>query len=626
MKKALTKSISISLILIMLLSSLAACTTSGNADNQSDSNPGYNTDSSIFDNNSDIVGGEEDNNNNDENADDNNEGVYNPNIDGSKFPTGAFPIFDGSAYTIKIVVSDTAKAYERQVATTLRAELKKKTGAPISTSTDFLKKDEEYDKNTFEIIIGETNHPESISIYNVTDYNNYGIKTIGKKIVLYFSSADEGKELIASITNALKSNDKKALWLEGSLSVSKTTAPQLSGIPKYPATSLSTVDCADNTNMVVAKSTTLDKFNEYCATLVSQGYAEYSKRDNVDGNYFRTYTKGATAITAYFSNGRKQARIIVGPIKDIPSKDKDTTKETFTPSITMIGPSESVSGSLTIIYQLANGKFLIIDGGIILADRIYKELRELQPNATKFTIAGWFISHPHNDHQDGIEYFLEQHGHEVGIENIYFNYATASYYDNPTDKDHTNEREGARVTKLRNYLEKYTTRSTKIVKPHTGQIYNFGSASVEIISTVEDILPEKMPFVNDTSMVIRVTVAGQSTMMLGDASTNMKGVIRSMYDSHVKSDMVTLAHHGVWDTTPELYNEIKAKVVFWPNNTAGARMYYTDKSSSSTARKAIQAALNNATDVFLAKGTDTKLNLPYTPVGNKQSFINSTLK
>jgi hypothetical protein len=292
----------------------------------------------------------------------------------------------------------------------------------------------------------------------------------------------------------------------------------------------------------------------------------------------------------------------------------------------MIGPSESVSGSLTIIYQLANGKFLIIDGGIILADRIYKKLREFQPNASKLTIAGWVISHPHNDHQDGIEYFIEQHGYEVDIENIYFNYAQADYYNNPTDKDHTTEREGARVSKLRDLCDKYLTRSTKIVKPHTGQIYNFGSASMEIISTVEDLLPTKMPFVNDTSMVVRVTVAGQSNMLLADASSNMKGIIRSMYDSHVKSDMVTLAHHGVWDTTPELYNEIKGKVLFWPNNTAGARMYYTDKSSSSGARQAIQAALNNATDVFLAKGTDTTLNLPYTPVGNKQSFINSTLK
>lgn len=616
MKNILLKSISILLVIIITLTALISCASNVTTDeeNNSDSNAASEsaTDSPPL---------ELDTDSGELTAD----GKFNPNVDMNKFPKNAFPIFDGSSYTVRVVVSDTAGALERQVATTLRSELKKKTKTTLSQTTDYLKSGESYDSNTYEILIGKTKHIESTSIYNVTDYNNYGIKTIGKKIVFYFSNATEGAELIKTFINAVKSNDQNIFWLDGSISTSHTTTVNLSGLPKYPASDRSIVNCDDETQMIVAKSTTKAEFDTYCQSLVSSGYAEYSKRENIDGNYFMTYTKGATAVTAYFSTGRKQARIIVGPIKDIPSKDNDTTKETFTPSVTMIGPSESISGSLTMIYMLANGKFLIIDGGITLADRIYKELRELQPNATKFTIAGWFISHPHSDHQDGIEYFLEQHRHEVDIENVFFNYATASYYDNPSDKDHTTEREGERVTRLRDIFDKYLTHSTKVIKPHTGQIYNFGSASVEIISTVEDILPTQMPFVNDTSMVIRVTVAGQSNMMLGDASSNMKNIIRAMYDSHVQSDMVTLAHHGVWDTTPELYNEIKGKVLFWPNNTAGAQMYY-NKSSTSAAKKSLVAALNNATDVFLAKGTDTKLNLPYTPVGNKQEFMNSTLK
>ena len=549
-------------------------------------------------------------------------------IDVADFPSGSFPLYDGAAYRVKVVNSDKANAAERQVATSLRNALKGKTSADMAESTDYLKDGESYDANAYEILVGKTNHDEAKNVYDSTAYNNYGIKTVGKKMVIYFSDATEGETLIKSFTSAIKTNGKGLFWIDGAFSTSNITTPQLTSLPKYPDGTLTTSDCGDDTSMVCSKNTTLNSFNAYCKTLTSSGYTEYSKRENVDGNYFRTYTKGSTAVTAYFSTGRKQARIIVGPIKDIPSKEKDTTKETVKPSVTLIGPSESVSGSLTMIYQLANGKFLIIDGGIILADRIYKELKELQPNAKSYTIAGWFISHPHNDHQDGIEYFLEQHGRDVTIENIFFNYATASYYDNLTSSDHQgeNNKEGARVTKLREIFTKYTTRSTKIIKPHTGQIYEFGSARVEIISTVEDILPTKLPHVNESSMVIRVTVAGQSTMILADASSTMKGIIRDMYDSHVKSDMVTLAHHGVWDTTPELYNEIKGKVLFWPNNTTGAKQYYTEKSTSSAARKAIQAALDNATDVFLAKGTDTKLMLPYTPVGNKQTFINNTLK
>ena len=607
-KKILIKSISLLLVIIMASTTLFSCVEKPDVENESDTTV---TDTNKTE--TDVNGGSE---------------SSTPTVDESKFPKNVFPIFDGSAYTIKVVTSDNATSAERQVATTLRSELKKKTKTTISQSTDYLGAAESYDSNAYEILVGKTAHDESTSVYNTLDYNNYGIKTIGRKIVFHFATINEGEELVTLFINALQNNDKKAFWVENTLFASKINSPVLTGLPKYPATSLSTVDCADNTSMVVAKSTNLEKFNEYCNTLKSEGYEEYSKRENIDGNYFRTYTKGSTAVTAYFSNGRSQARIIVGPIKDIPSKEVDKTPETFKPSVTMIGPSESVPGSLTMIYMLENGKFIIIDGGIILADRIYKELCELQPNTDKFVIAGWFVSHPHNDHQDGIEYFIEQHIDEVEIENIYFNYAQASYYDDLTSKDHQDPtlREGPRVTKLRELLEKKVYRTTNIVKPHTGQIYNFGSATVEIISTVEDLLPTKLPHVNEASMVVRVTVAGQSTMILADASTSMKGIIRSMYDTHVRSDMVTLAHHGVWDTTPELYNEIKGKVLFWPNNTEGARMYYTDKSSSSGARQAIQAALDNATDVFLAKGTDTKLNLPYTPVGNKQSFINSTLK
>ena len=613
MKKLLPKLISAILVTFMLTSTLFSC---GSAPDDSFDgslgSDGLSSDQGINPPNPGL------------NADVDDEDAPTPIVDVADFPSGSFPIFDGKTYTAKVINADKASADERQVATSLRTALKNKTTADVEASTDYAKAD----ANVYEILVGETNRTESKDVYDSTAYNNYGIKIIGKKLIVYFSTAAEGEELVKAINKAITSNGKGLFWISGTLSVSNVVSVQLTGVPQYPDGTKTTSDCGDNTQMITAKSTSLNSFNTYCNTLTTSGYTEYSKRENIDGNYFRTYTKGSTAITAYFSNGTKQAKIIVGPIKDIPSKDKDTTAETVKPSVTMIGPSESVSGSLTMIYQLANGKFIIVDGGIILADRIYKELRELQPNAKSYTIAAWFISHPHIDHQDGIEYFLEQHGRDVDIEGIYFNYATSSYYNSLSSGDHQAEsnKEGPRVATLREVVAKYASRTTKIVKPHTGQIYEFGSAKVEIISTVEDIIPTKLPHVNESSMVIRVTVAGQSTMILADASSTMKGIIRNMYDSHVKSDMVTLAHHGVWDTTPALYNEINAKVLFWPNNSKGARQYYTDKSTTSEARKSIQAALDNAKDVFLAKGTDTKLNLPYTPVGNKDKFISDHLK
>ena len=94
-----------------------------------------------------------------------------------------------------------------------------------------------------------------------------------------------------------------------------------------------------------------------------------------------------------------------------------------------------------------------------------------------------------------------------------------------------------------------------------------------------------------------------------------------MYDSHLKSDIVTLAHHGIWVDTPEMYNKINAPVLLWPSNTKKAVEFY----NSNYSKPAIQAALDNATDVYLSKGTNNILTLPYKPINNKDAFMQNTL-
>ena len=42
-------------------------------------------------------------------------------------------------------------------------------------------------------------------------------------------------EFFAFFMNALKSNAQKAFWIEGSLSTSKITSVNLTGLPKYPS-------------------------------------------------------------------------------------------------------------------------------------------------------------------------------------------------------------------------------------------------------------------------------------------------------------------------------------------------------------------------------------------------------
>lgn len=594
-----TKFIALLLLLAIMLSALSACTNSSNEGGESE-DISTKDESSIATDTTDTV-----------------------NL--ALFPENAFPIFDGKVYAIKVVTSDTASTAERQVAANLRSALKAQTKLTLSASTDFLSPDDSYDSSAYEILIGETKHEEAKQVFTSVTFNSYGIKVVKNKMIFFFSSADEGKELVSLFMAAIKSTDKGALWVPSSITVGKNTSIHFNDVPKYPAQSLATVDCADDTAMIVASNTTLAKFNEYCAELTKSGFSEYSKRDNVGKTHFRTYTKGDKALTVYFSEGTKQARIIVGPLKDIPSKDIDKTPATVEPTMTFVAQSNSVGNGLALIYQLANGKFIIVDGGYYLSDKIYKELKALQPDTSKITIAAWFVSHPHIDHQDTLESFIRQHANEIEIEALFFNYVDADYYDNLTAADQVSDpeaKEGDRVSYFRDIIAKYLSRSTKIIKPHTGQIYSFGEgAEVEIIWTVEDLLPTPLDRINTSSMIIRVTVAGTSTMVLADATGVSKQMMLDMYGSHLESDIVTLAHHGIWIDTPEMYNTVKAPVLLWPANTAGANEGYTHSYS----RPAILAALDNATDVYLSKGTNNKLSLPYKTVNNKEAFMKENL-
>ena len=179
---------------------------------------------------------------------------------------------------------------------------------------------------------------------------------------------------------------------------SGSTSSTSNKLPDYPSSTTS-YNCYDETTMLIASSTNLNTFKTYCNVLKAKGYTEYSKRDNVNGNYYRTYTKGSTAITVYFIKNTNTVRIISGPLTDIPSKTVDKTAETYTPSVTLLSQGAEKGSGLGLIFRLPNGKFFIYDGGYAQNDALYNKLKSIA-GKDKIVIAAWVISHPHQDHQE----------------------------------------------------------------------------------------------------------------------------------------------------------------------------------------------------------------------------------
>ena len=88
-----------------------------------------------------------------------------------------------------------------------------------------------------------------------------------------------------------------------------------------------------------------------------------------------------------------------------------------------------------------------------------------------------------------------------------------------------------------------------------------------------------------------------------------------MYGTYLESDMVQLAHHGTYPGYASLYSTIKAPILIWPSNLTNAK---TQISNS-----AVAAAVSYATDIYLANSGNVTLTLPYTPINNKQEFLDS---
>ena len=586
------KLVSALLIVATLCASLFSCKMDIDAENESNAESYYGSDNSSL-----------------ENGDNKNDNDNNSNSkETQKIPNNAYVLFQGGKYAIKAIMPDKPTDIENTVYAKLRSKIKSKTGSTLSTNTDYLKSGEKHSSSDPEILVGLTNYSESQNIYKDITNGTYGIKISGKKIVFYFSTVEEGLELVDEFCSAIKSNKDKAFWVASNFSVKKTLAFKREDIPAYP-TSTSSHDCADDTKMLLAKNTNLDKFKEYCKTLVEEGFVEYSKRDNVNGNYFYTYTKGTMALTVYFNKSNNTVRIISGPLTDIPSKDTTSAKEiNQKPSVTLLNQGTKKDGvtqqgsGLGMIFHLPNGKFIIYDGGYTANDGLYKKLQDLA-GGNEIIIAAWIISHPHTDHEDAFDAFLKNHAKDIEIETVMYNFA------NMSDTYGTSET-------IKGYVNEYLDGKTTIIKPHTGQIYKFGSSTVEILHTVEDFLPNTIKDLNHVTMVVRVTVSGTSTILLGDAYDDVAPFLTNTFGSHLKSDMVQLAHHGTYPGTETLYSKINAPVLFWPSSADNVKNRY-----NSSGHESLRKAISIAKDVYLASEGTVTLTLPHTLANNKSAFL-----
>ena len=246
-----------------------------------------------------------------------------------------------------------------------------------------------------------------------------------------------------------------------------------------------------------------------------------------------------------------------------------------------VSDSEGTQNGMCFVYLLADGTFLIYDGGQSTpdADHLYSFMSKLatQNDIDEIVISALHITHAHGDHTGYYESFLYKYvqNGKVTLKELWLNRSVGDLGgtgNNSGEKNIVSETQKA-------------SPKTKIVQPMTGQSFYLADMKVDIIHTMADH-EKDMCFAdgdaNAASTMTRLTVNGFSVLMTGDAYCDCSDLVASMYGEDLHVDALQVPHHGVWRSengTVAFYNAVNPTYALFP---CGETLYKTSAKQAAT--------------------------------------------
>ena len=363
-----------------------------------------------------------------------------------------------------------------------------------------------------------------------------------------------------------------------------------------------------------------ESYVAYCEKLEAAGFGLLAAETQWAGSSFRTYLNEETGVTlhvyhAAYTHAAEQnvtdvinsIRIVAATTDDVTVPDAEIlTRQSYdvvTDSmITAVDLDyqygESANFGLAQIITLADGSFIIVDGGQgSLTDdetnlwgvlnNLYKKIygEDATPSKEKpIYVRGWIITHDHGDHYGVFTKFVKKYGsnEKFKMDYLFFNSASDSELYN-------SENPGYTVRKNMNSLQSAVTGGFKYIKVHTGQVFYLANCRLEVLYTHEDIYPRKVEYFNNTTTVIRTVLIetdGSKTyesgcVWLGDVERIGSSRMRAMYGDFMQTEMVQVAHHASNGAESALYDLIAPSVVWLPTDKGRYQSMCVNQPSSS---------------------------------------------
>ncbi len=536
--------------------------------------------------------------------------------------TAALPPFVGeSASNFRVIRAEEATEDEIDAAVMIVKAITEATGQIPELATDFIKRDAAYDSSTYEILVGRTAYPESTVVLNSLTLGEYTVRAEGNKIVVTAWSDGALRLAAGDFADKIKNGMTTFTADDAFTGVYNAT---LSALPAYTDGEFAAIDNAGNkAYQVIFEQTTAEAWETYCQALADAGFTLDSTREAV-GNRFAVYRGDKYGVTTYFAPFSKTARTIIEPLANLGPAEADTAGAAITePCLTMIGRRFSSgntyrgaaadTGYMCYVLRLADGRFIVIDGGTgidAFVDAIYTTLRDQAPDPTKIEIAAWIVTHSHGDHNGAFINFCGKYKNAVNISMLMTNLPAESVAENAKDS-------GGKTAVNRTFTA-YTEAFPRgqVVKVHNGYSRTIGGAQIEVLYTHEDYITSARTLAdthlwNNTSLIFRINIAGQTLMFLGDSQVDSNTITANMYGDYLKSDIVQVAHHGGEGGTAQIYSLIDAPTALFTTSDELMPIYLADAHNAHLVSKTNLKEWINAADRI------TYFALPYT-VGTAQ--------
>lgn len=233
-------------------------------------------------------------------------------------------------------------------------------------------------------------------------------------------------------------------------------------------------------------------------------------------------------------------------------------------------------GGMGFVFRLADGSFFVIDGGMGGNNEYYSEwksqtetllsaLRAYASDPNHIRIAGWLLTHLHQDHVGVFDEVVNNHLNTVSIDKVIYSLPAEGFsgFDKPAAYSIWDDFEEALNT-LR------AAGKTEIIKAHMGMEFNFCNLGLTILSAPENVYGSYDPVdkktiaditnINDSCVVCKVNYCSKELLFLADASkVQLNATIIPLLIQYIENNInaIQVPHHGYHDTNANvLYNQL----------------------------------------------------------------------